>query len=333
VTERRHQARANKKDDINSVSQAVGLNCLFGADMRNQASRKNAEYGSALFVLLLALGNIARAQSLNWEGQTGVFVTPLAYTVPSQDKGLGHPVASYHYLNAGSILGGFHQASITEGAFNRIEFGYTRDIHQEGSTPALSPLWTSGFNVFHGKANIIEERRSWQPAVSVGFVVRSQVRNVGGVILGRDRTNEDFYVVVTKTVTQLRKVPLVFNVGVKATNASLLGITGNAPAYKGRAFGAGAFAFKGPGRCTVLLGSEFLQQPRTVEALPGVVVPTTITYAARIIPAGALPLHGWGVESPKLTIDLGVAQAAGNVAPGVNLQARHQFAMGISYGF
>lgn len=296
-------------------------------------ARRNVPCGSALLVLFVMFGNIARAQSLNWEGQTGIFVTPLAYLVPSQDKGLGHPVAAYHYLNAGKILGGFHQASITEGAFNRIEFGYTRDIHQEGSTPVLSALWSSGFNAFHGKVNLIEERRTWRPAISAGFVVRSQVRNVGGVILKQDRTNEDFYAVVTKTVTQLRKIPLVFNVGFKATNASLLGVTGNTNGYKGRLFGAGAFAFKGPGRCTVLLGSEFLQQPRDVEGLPGVVVPTTITYAARIIPAGALPLHGWGVESPKLTIDLGVAQAAGNVAPGVNLEARHQFAMGISYGF
>jgi hypothetical protein len=219
------------------------------------------------------------------------------------------------------------------GAFNRLEFGYTRDFHQEGGTPALSPLWSSGFNAFHGKLNFIHERRSWRPAISVGFVVRSQVQNVGGVIQGKSTTNEDFYAVATKTVTQLRKVPLVFSVGYKATDASLLGLVGNASAYKGRFFGAGAFSFRGPGRCTVLLGSEFLQEPREVQGLPGVVVPSTLTYAIRIIPSGALPLHGWGVESPKLTIDLGIAQAAGLVAPGVNLEARHQFALGISYGF
>jgi hypothetical protein len=39
------------------------------------------------------------------------------------------------------------------------------------------------------------------------------------------------------------------------------------------------------------------------------------------------------VENPKLTIDFGVAQAAGNIMPGVDLQARHQFAFGVSYGF
>jgi len=187
--------------------------------------------------------------------------------------------------------------------------------------------------VFHGKFNFLQERRSWRPALSLGFVARSQIRNVGGVIQNNNYSNADFYLVATKTVTQIRSLPLVFNLGFKATNASLLGLVGNAPAYQGRLFGAAAFALKGPGKSTILLGSELLQEPRRVQALPGVTVPTTITYAARIVPAGALPLHGWGVESPKLTIDLGLAQAAGNVAPGINLQARHQFALGVSYGF
>lgn len=301
----------------------------FGSDPRGVLS--------AILLAVIVMGsgtNRASAQSLNWEGQEGIFVTPLAYPVPSTDQGFSRPVVAYHYLDAGEVLGAFHQVSITMGAFNRIEFGYTRNLHQEGGTAGLSRLWSSGFNTFHGKLNLLQERRAWLPALSVGFVVRSQVRNVGGVIRGQDTTNQDFYAVATKTVTQIRILPLVFNLGFKGTNASLLGLVGNAPAYKGRLFGAAAFALKGPKRSTILLGSEFLQQPRSVQGLPAaVVVPTTITYAVRIVPAGALPLHGWGVESPKLTIDLGVAQAAGNVLPGVNLQARHQFALGISYGF
>lgn len=289
-----------------------------------------------LFVILAAgtLGaSTVSAQSLNWEGQTGVFVTPLAYTVPSQEKGLGTPVVAYHYVNAGQVLGGFHQVSVTEGAFDRIELGYTRNFHQDGSTPVLSSLWSNGFNIFHGKVIVKREGRNWVPAFSVGFVARTQVHNVGGVIQNKDTANADFYVVATKTATKIRKLPLVFNFGFKATNASLLGLVGNAPGYQGRVFGAAAFAFRGPGRSTIMLGSEFLQEPRRVEGLPGIVVPSTITYAVRIVPAGALPLHGWGVESPRLTIDLGVLQAAGSVAPGVNLQARHQFALGVSYGF
>ena len=94
-----------------------------------------------------------------------------------------------------------------------------------------------------------------------------------------------------------------------------------------------ALRLKGRAESTVPLGSEVLQQPRSIEGLPGAVMPTTITYAVRIVPSGALPIHGWGVEKPKLTLDFGVAQAAGNIMPGVDLQARHQFAFGISYGF
>jgi Protein of unknown function (DUF3034) len=289
-----------------------------------------------VFVLLAVIAtgmNTASAQSLNWEGQTGVFVTPLAYILPSSETGLGKPVVAYHYLDAGQVLGGFHQVSISVGALTRVEFGYTRTLHQDGGTAGLSNLWSSGFNTFHGKINVLREGRSWHPAISVGFVARSQVRNVGGVIQDKNTTNADFYVVATKTAMGIRKLPLVFNFGFKATNASLLGLVGNAPGYQGRLFGAAAFALRGPGRSTILLGSEVLQEPRRVQGLPGIVVPTTITYVARIVPAGALPLHGWGVESPRLTIDLGITQAAGNVAPGINLQARHQFALGVSYGF
>jgi hypothetical protein len=273
------------------------------------------------------------AQSLNWEGQDGIFVTPLAYTVPGTHGGFGAPAVAYHYVNAGAVLGGFHQVSISEGIFDRVEIGYTRNFHQDGSTPVFSSLWSNGFNVFHGKVNALRETRGWRPAISAGFVARTQVRNVGGVLQNKDTSNADFYLVATKTSMAIRHLPLVFNFGFKVTNASLLGIAGNAPAYQGRLFGAFAFALRGPGRSTILLGSEVLQQPRSIEGLPGAVIPTTITYAVRFVPGGALPLHGWGVESPKLTIDLGVLQAAGNIAPGVNLQARHQFALGISYGF
>jgi hypothetical protein len=273
------------------------------------------------------------AQSLNWEGQDGIFITPLAYTPPSAENHFASPVVSYHYLEAGPVLGGFHQISVSIGGFRRIEFGYTRDLHQEGTTPGVSNLWGSGFNMVHGKVNFLEEDRAWIPTVSAGFIVRTQVRNVGGVLQNKDLTNADFYVVASKTITDFKKVPLVFNFGVKATNASILGLAGNAPSYEARVFGAAAFAFKGPGRSTVLLGAEALQEPRHVQGLPDIVIPTTLTYAVRLVPGGALPMHGWGVESPRLTLDFGVAQVAGEVAPGINLQARHQFALGITYGF
>jgi hypothetical protein len=305
----------------------------------NELASGAGRIGNILATVLLAVvvagvgTSAASAQSLNWEGQDGIFITPLAYSVPTGAARLSIPVVSYHFLDAGPVLGRFHQISVSMGAFNRLEFGYTGNLHQDGATAGLSNLWSDGFNIFHGKVNVIRERRGLVPALSVGFVVRTGVRNVGGVIQGKNTNNQDFYAVATKTFTGIRKLPLVFNVGFKATNASLLGLAGNAPGYYGRAFGAAGFAFKGPGRSTILVGSEFMQQPRSIEGLPGAVIPTTLTYAVRIIPSGALPLHGWGVETPKLTIDFGLAQAAGNIMSGVDLQARHQFAFGISYGF
>ena len=159
------------------------------------AIRYGSHFGSILAVILLTVivmgagANRASAQSLNWEGQDGIFVTPLAYAVPSADKGFGRPIVAYHYLDAGEVLGGFHQVSVTMGAFNRIEFGYTRNLHQEGGTAGLSKLWSSGFNVFHGKLNLLSERRTWRPVLSIGFVARTQVQNVGGVIRDKETNN------------------------------------------------------------------------------------------------------------------------------------------------
>lgn len=307
------------------------------------AVRRGAHRGSVLAVLLAgvvisALSSTAWSQMLNWEGQTGVFVTPLAYTLPSNsDAWLSKPAFSIHYLNAGEVLGGFSQVSSTLGLFQRVELGYTRSIHYSGDTAGVSQLWSNGFNIFHAKLNMVPENaagQDWLPSISVGFVGRTGVRNVGGVLAGQDTYNQDFYAVATKTISQWHAVPLVLSFGFKATNASLLGIAGNAPAYQGRMFGAVAIPFKGPWRSTIMLASEVLQEPRGIQGLPGAVIPTTLTYAIRIVPAGAFPAaHGWGEQKPRLTIDFGVAQAAGTILPGVNLHARNQFALGISYGF
>lgn len=283
---------------------------------------------TASLVALLILGaSSTPAQSLNWEGQTGVFVTPLAYTAASPENNIGKPIVAYHYLDAGSVLGGFHTASVTAGAFSRLEFGYTRAFHQEGSTAGLSPLWKDGFNIVHAKVNLVKEnagKNNWLPAISAGFVARTQVANVAGQLETPTRTynNADFYAVATKTITQTKAVPVLLSLGYKATNAQVFGLAGNAPGYKGRAFGAVAFVFKGPAKSTIILGSEFAQQPRDVRNLPGAIVPTTLTYAARIVP----------FAKSKFNIDFGIAQAAGKILPGVDLKARHQFALGISYG-
>ena len=62
----------------------------------------------------------------------------------------------------------------------------------------LSNLWGNGFNSFHGKVNFLPEnfaKQKWVPAISAGFVARTQVYNVGGWIAGKRTNNADFYVV------------------------------------------------------------------------------------------------------------------------------------------
>src|SRR5713101_7320816 len=109
-----------------------------GGKVASDATR----FGNILAIVLIVIvgHRTAVAQSLNWEGQTGVFVTPLAYSVSTGDARLSIPVVSYHYLNAGPVLGAFHQVSITMGAFSLRHFHYTGNLHQDGSTTGLSPL-------------------------------------------------------------------------------------------------------------------------------------------------------------------------------------------------
>lgn len=283
-------------------------------------------YLSLIATAVVLAASSAFGQGLNWEGQTGAFVTPFAYTSASPAKGLGDPQVAFHYLNGGNVVGNDFQTSLTEGFLGRVEVGYTHAINAAGSTPGLSPLFQNGFNVFHGKVNFLKENafdKKYLPALAAGFVARTQVQRVGGVLQGSDTSNGDFYLVATKMVgqSQTKLVPVLLNFGVKETNASLLGIAGNAPYWRPRLFGAVGLVLPGPAKSKVVVGSEAAQQPHLIQGLPGATLPTTLTYFARVIPSPAFPLN----------LDFGVAQAAGRVLPGANVEARAQFAFGISY--
>ena len=271
----------------------------------------------------------AQAQNLGLEGPTGVFVTPLAYVLKSPWKNIGMPTISYHFLDGGSVIGYFSKISATAGAFNRIEFGYTRDVHQTAGDPSLSSLWHPGFDIIHAKVNFLTENagnRNWIPAVSGGFIERLRVHNVGGTIQGENTSNTDAYIVVTKTITQTGPMPILLSGGFRGTNAELYGMAGNATRFQGRLFGAAAFVFKGPRKSSIVLASEVAQQPPHPENLGAATIPTTLTYAVRVVPTPEGPLQ-------KFNVDFGIAQIANHIMPGVDLKARHQVAMGISYGF
>lgn len=297
-----------------------------------------ASFGVAAVLGSSATGN---AQALGWEGETGVFVTPMAYTASAEGQKI-HPVVAYHYFNAGPVIGDFHEASIEAGIGKRFELGYTREFHNFGGDASLSPLWQNGFDIFNAKFILVPEnykRQNWVPAISAGFIARTGVRNVGDFLTWHPATNdgshnEDLYVVATKAVPVKKAGPLaavVLNAGVRGTNAELWGMGGNAPDWQARGFGAVAFVFKGPDASTIIFGSEASQQPEhpfgftSATDIGGVKlnIPTTLTYCARIVPS---PKH-------KLNFDVGVAQVAGTIAPGVNLKARHQVGVQMSYGF
>lgn len=277
-------------------------------------------------VLCLLAGTLPMfAQSLGWEGETGVFVTPLAYTANSETHSV-EPVIAYHYFGAGPVIGDFHEASITFGVAKRFEFGYTREFHTEGDDLALSPLWHRGLNIMHGKVNLVPENydhQDWVPAISVGFMARTQVHNVGGAVLGKDTSNGDIYIVASKLIPQCKPIPILLSGGVRGTNAELWGMGGNAPDWQARAFGSIAFVFKGPRKSSIILASEVAQQPHHPDQFPTLNIPTTLTYCVRFVPS----------PKQKLNFDFGIAQIAGNVMPGVNLKARHQAGVQVSYGF
>ncbi|MDR3793587.1 MAG: DUF3034 family protein [Terracidiphilus sp.] len=289
---------------------------------------------AVIFAALLIVARGASAQSLGYEGPTGVFVTPLAATAASPAHGAGHPVIAYHLLAGGPVIGTWNTVSITEGFAQHIEVGYTREDHAAGNTAGLSPLWRSGLNIFHGKVNVVPEnagKTKWVPAISVGGIARTNDTDVYDGQNGQSKTNGDIYLVATKVITQIdKKVPVLVNAGVRGTNASLWGLGGNAPDFTARGFGALAFVFKGPAKGTVILASEVAQQPQRIKytstagvASPVLDIPTSIDYAVRYVPS---PKH-------KLNIDFGILQAAGRIAPGVDLKARARAAFGISYGF
>ena len=316
----------------------------------SEASKSRQSWPRVLAVLIglafiLSSTAPSHAQALGWEGETGVFVTPLAYTASGENQKI-HAVSAYHFFNAGPVIGDFHEASIELGIGKRFEFGYTHEFHTFGDNAGLSPLWQNGFEIFNGKVQLVPEnyaKTKCVPAISAGFLARTDVRNVGdyqgmSVLNGgmnpmsSGKADGDIYVVASKVVP-VKPVALVFSGGVRGTNAELWGMGGNAPNWQARAFGAVAIAFTGPGKSSIIFGSEAAQQPHHpygfdgTNGTPPLNIPTTLTYCVRVVPS----------TKHKLNFDFGIAQVAGRIYSNgttlIDLKARHQAGVQISYGF
>jgi hypothetical protein len=294
----------------------------------------------SLFVVTV-FSQTSFAQGLNWDGQTGALLTPFAYTASSPARKFGKPEVAFHYLNGGDVIGNDYQFSVTEGFGNRFEAGFTQAMSSSGKD-SLGGLYlfTGGYTEVHGKLTVITEnsyKSKWIPAIAVGAIGRfgDERVNWDATASGPSSpkgTNGDFYIVATKTITQIKGLPIVLNFGEKVTNASIMGIAGQAgnalnadQRWQGRLFGAAAFVVKGPAKSALIFGSEAVQQPHYVQPLGNAAtIPTSLSYFVRVVP------H---VKGSPLQVDFAIVQAAGKIAPGADLKARAQAGMGISYHF
>ncbi len=281
-----------------------------------------SKVSSISLLLFLAFSLYASAQ-LNWEGQTGGLITPFAYA-SSSSMGIGRPQLAVHYLEGGAVVGDDFQVSVTAGFLKIAEGGFTRAFNVQGSDE-LAPLFANGFNAAHIKFRLMPENvhhTSFIPAIAAGTIVRTQVRRLTEVTERENTTATDFFLVGTKTIANL-PVPIVVNLGVKLTNASMLGIAANSPGWEFKTFGGMFFSLKAPRRSHLMLGAEFAQEPRQLKEIPGVVIPTTLSYVARWRASGEAPL----------TLEVGVMQLGGNLGSGFDMEARHQIVLGVGYRF
>lgn len=301
--------------------------------------------------------SLIQAQHLTLEGQTGGFLTPTAYVVYT-DKGqtFSHPAIGYHFIGAAKVIGDVQTFSIEEGFANRAEVGYTRSVHTLGndtaaSQGAFSELWNySGMNIFNGKVVAIKDGQfgALTPGLAAGFVVRTGDHFVSSAVdklylggNGNAYTNEDLYVAVTKTWLH-PPLPLLVNLGWKATNATIFGIGGQSTRFGGRLFGGLGIPLPGPWKTAIVPSAGFTQEPPTSKNLGSILVagkadvPTTLDYAVRVTQK----------ERPHFSFDIGIGQVAGNIGAvpiivggtvvgtlPVNLQARHVVGMGLSFRY
>ncbi len=244
------------------------------------------------------------AQQLTLEGQTGGFLTPTAYVVPSANNhSFSMPAIGFHFIAASSVIGNVETISVTEGFGNRFELGYTRSIHQNGNSAAFSPLWNqsnffncclygglpsstiSGMNVFHGKVVLIKEntKHFYTPGFAVGGVFRQGDQFVSGSlsdlptslfgvpilanpVANASYNNGDIYGAITKTWAK-PPVPVLLNFGVKGTNAVIMGLGGVAESWSARPFGGIGIPLPLGKSIVAVPSAGFASQPSNVKNL------------------------------------------------------------------
>ena len=288
--------------------------------------RSNLRRTGQLLVLGFALARCwAYAQSLNMDGQSGLFFQPFADVLATAKNRFGGTTASIHVADAGPVAGDYINASIEEGFGNWLEFGFTRNNHTDGGDPALSPLVNfAGMNIFNVKAKLVgpTRRRKWLPAFAVGGVLRTNDPFVTQLAAHKNGTNGDIYGVATKLfVFGGNKFAFLLNAGVRGTNAEKYGYGGNATNWQSRWFGAISFPLPIKKRIVISPAFEIDQEPNRLKYVPVASIPSDLIYAVRL---SRYPDSRW-------SFDVGTGHIGGTLAPGFNFKANNAVAFAVDY--
>ena len=276
---------------------------------------------------VLVLVPRANAQSLTMDGESGIFLQPLADVVPSPQHKFGGPTVSFHAVDAGPVAGNYINSGVEEGFGNWLEFGYTRSNHTDGGDPTISPLFNfSGMNIFNVKAKVLPANyhgHKYLPAISVGGVLRTNDPFVVQAVKHKNATNGDVYLVGTKLFMIGKKFGFVGSAGVRGTNAQKYGYGGNTVDWEARAFGGVAFPIPIKNVLVITPAFEIDQEPSRIKYVPTARLPTDLIYALRI---SRFPDSKW-------SIDIGTGHLGANIGPGLNIKANNALAIAANYRF
>jgi hypothetical protein len=298
-------------------------------DKKMTIERSIAKCVSFFLPLLAALVLLPRAnaQSLTMDGESGIFLQPLADVVPSPQHKFGGPTVSFHAVDAGPVAGNYINIGVEEGFGNWLEFGYTRSNHTDGGDPTISPLFNfSGMNIFNVKAKVLPANyhgHKYLPAISVGGVLRTNDPFVVQAVKHKDATNGDVYLVGTKLFMIGKKFGFVGSAGVRGTNAQKYGYGGNTVDWEARAFGGVAFPIPIKNVLVITPAFEIDQEPSRIKYVPTARLPTDLIYALRI---SRFPDSKW-------SIDIGTGHLGANIGPGLNIKANNALAIAANYRF
>ena len=298
-------------------------------DKKMTIERSIAKCVSFFLPLLAALVLLPRAnaQSLTMDGESGIFLQPLADVVPSPQHKFGGPTVSFHAVDAGPVAGNYINIGVEEGFGNWLEFGYTRSNHTDGGDPTISPLFNfSGMNIFNVKAKVLPANyhgHKYLPAISVGGVLRTNDPFVVQAVKHKNATNGDVYLVGTKLFMIGKKFGFVGSAGVRGTNAQKYGYGGNTVDWEARAFGGVAFPIPIKNVLVITPAFEIDQEPSRIKYVPTARLPTDLIYALRI---SRFPDSKW-------SIDIGTGHLGANIGPGLNIKANNALAIAANYRF